>query len=127
MMLWILRGSFSAIIIGMATYAGLFFVNHYNDTRTGIGAFSLILVVGITAICVDLLIRNKQITTISAVYFGLLLGLVLGALFSMALEPFLSDWGWLQKNPQRLQSIRILITVICCYLTISTLLQTKDE
>ena len=31
--------------------------------------------------------KQKQITTISAIYFGLLLGLLLGWLFSLALEP----------------------------------------
>jgi uncharacterized protein YacL len=98
-----------------------------GDPESGKLAFGAILGIGFLVLVTDVLIRNKQITTISAVYFGLLLGLVLGTLFSMALEPFLSDWGWLQKGPQRLQSIRILITVICCYLTISTLLQTKDE
>ena len=38
-----------------------------------------------------LLVRNKQITTMSAIYFGLLLGLLLGHILSTALEPFLFD------------------------------------
>ncbi|MFL5241632.1 MAG: PIN/TRAM domain-containing protein [Gemmataceae bacterium] len=133
LMLWLLRGAFGAIMIGFA----YFFFNLYAgaepassggaDPESGKLAFAIILGLGFLVLVTDILIRNKQITTISAVYFGLLLGLILGTLFSMALEPFLSDWGWLQKGPQRLQAIRILITVICCYLTISTLLQTKDE
>ena len=71
-------------------------------------------------------VRNKQITTISAIYFGLLLGLLLGTLFSTALEPFIADW--LSKNPARLQMIRLCCSLlVCCYVSISTLLQTKDE
>jgi len=73
----------------------------------------------------DLLIRNKQITTISAVYFGLLLGLLLGTLFATALEPLIGDWGG--RPGEVSQGVRLLLTVICCYISISTLLQTKDE
>ena len=72
----------------------------------------------------DLREKQKQITTISAIYFGLLLGLLLGYLFSTILEPLLA--GAFNK-PQMVQLGRVLITVICCYVTISTLLQTKDE
>src|SRR5262249_49371265 len=64
-----------------------------------------------------------------AIYFGLLLGLLLGSLFMAALEPILPP-EWTPNNkefPQRYQVVRLLVTVICCYISISTLLQTKDE
>ena len=51
------------------------------------GAPSIILAVGGLVLFTDVCERNKQITTISAVYFGLLLGLLLGWLFSLAVEP----------------------------------------
>src|SRR5205807_4487139 len=84
-----------------------------------------ILCAGAFVVATDLMVRNKQITTVSAVYFGLLLGLLLGTLFSIALEPFIGDW--FNNSRQLLQGLRLLITLICCYLSISTLLQTKDE
>ncbi|TMQ34580.1 MAG: PIN/TRAM domain-containing protein [Planctomycetota bacterium] len=123
MLLWLLRGVFVALIICMATFALVYLGNpeHKYDTRMGIIAFVAILAVGVGIVVGDIFIRNKQITTISAVYFGLLLGLLLGALFSMALEPFLGT------RQDLLQPLRLLITVVCCYFSISTLLQTKDE
>src|SRR5207302_3513041 len=63
---------------------------------------------------------------LSAVYFGLLLGLLLGNILSAALDPFLFDPEPTKELVQR-QAVRLLITVICCYISISTLLQTKDE
>jgi uncharacterized protein YacL len=120
--LWILRGCFGVIVIGMATFA----LSHYEkqqSTLAGILAFFAILSIGILIVFTDLVVRNKQITTISAIYFGLLLGFLLGWLFSMALEPF--EGTWLLK--EQAQAIRGLITVVCCYISISTLLQTKDE
>src|SRR5207237_4358054 len=68
--------------------------------------------------------------TLSAVYFGLLLGLLLGNILSTALAPFL--FGLEAAPPgsvadQLRQGVTLLITVVCCYVSISTLLQTKDE
>jgi uncharacterized protein YacL len=126
LVLWMLRGCFGAIIIGMAWVAFEHFMSGPRpDSTRGIQAFVAILGIGFIVLASDLLIRNKQITTISAVYFGLLLGLLLGTLFSMALEPMVTDWAG--RNPEVSQGVRLLLTVICCYISISTLLQTKDE
>jgi uncharacterized protein YacL len=125
-LLWVLRGCFGAIIIGLALAA----FDYFNSSRPpetvrGLQAFFTIIVLGFLILISDLLIRNKQITTISAVYFGLLLGLLLGTLFSTALEPIVTDWAG--RHAEVNQGVRLLLTVICCYISISTLLQTKDE
>jgi uncharacterized protein YacL len=74
----------------------------------------------------DILVRNKQITTVSAVYFGLLLGLFLGHTLATAIDPFLSDWSIAHPEFVR-KGVTLLLTAVCCYVSISTLLQTKDE
>jgi uncharacterized protein YacL len=117
-----------AILVAIATGAVSYFaefniVDQRNYVTAGI-AFSLVLLISLVAVAGDLFVRNKQITTISAVYFGLLWGLVLGALISMALEPILSGQALTKALTQ---PMRLLITLICCYLSVSTLLQTKDE
>lgn len=129
--LWVLRGCFGAIIIGMAWIA----FDHFNnprvgpsDTVSGLYSFIGILALGLLIVATDILVRNKQITTISAVYFGLLMGLLLGTLFTFALEPFVpEDWGPTGRHPERLKVLRLLTTLIFCYISISVLLQTKDE
>src|SRR5262249_3967989 len=116
------------------------------EPTNGVVAFLIVILVGFGIVLVDLLVRNKQITTISAIYFGLLLGLLLGQIFATALDPFL--FGLEQPNApsreaspeaqaeyqravQRVQSQRrgltLLVTIVCCYVSISVLLQTKDE
>ena len=87
--------------------------------------------IGFLIVLTDVLVRNKQITTISAIYFGLLLGLLLGNIFSTALEPFIFSSTGLDADAASFQyqrkGLALLITVVCCYVSISTLLQTKDE
>jgi uncharacterized protein YacL len=122
MVLYLLRGCFGAIIIGTAILAYNYFVQKTSSTNDVLAIIALvgILAVGFLVVAIDILVRSKQITTISAVYFGLLLGILLGTLFSTALEPLVSD-------KQILQGLRLLVTVICCYVSISVLVQTKDE
>jgi uncharacterized protein YacL len=126
-LLWLLRGCFGAIIIGMAWWAFAYF-NHPSRGQidAGILAFVGILAVGFLIVAIDLIVRNKQITTVSAVYFGLLLGLLLGSLFWVALDPVITDWVGGPRS-EMYQALRFLIILICCYISISTLLQTKDE
>ncbi len=167
-LLWLLRGVFGAICIGIAMLAFRHFSEGPEDTTNGYIAFLCILGAGLLIVVTDILIRNKQITTLSAVYFGLLLGLLLGNILSTALEPFIFDWGAMRSGGgpsetaqlravpgdkegtvkleiirgggaagnaspqgQRAQyerkALSLIITVICCYIAISTLLQTKDE
>jgi len=123
MLLWLLRSAYLALLIGIAIFAASVFVEH-EETANAVFVPLLILVFGGIVLYTDLREKQKKITTLSAVYFGLLLGLLLGYLFSMALEPLMQNaFGKIRM----VQLSRVLITVVCCYVTISTLLQTKDE
>ena len=133
-MLWIFRGVFGAILISVSMIA----VRQYqaispDESFQAWMAFVCILGGGVLFVVTDILIRDKQITTISAVYFGLLLGLLLGNILSTALDPFLFEWDVVgasagaRDHLQRKALVALLITTFCCYITISTLLQTKDE
>jgi uncharacterized protein YacL len=137
-LLWIFRGVFGAILISVAMIA----VQHIQAIDPDASyqswiAFFCILGAGVFFVVTDVLIRDKQITTISAIYFGLLLGLLLGHILSTAVDPFLFDWGTptgtgagtaVARGQTQLKAlVALLITTFCCYITISTLLQTKDE
>jgi len=163
-LLWLLRGCFGAVCIGIAMLAFRHFSEGPGDSANGYVAFLCILGTCLLIVITDVLIRNKQITTLSAVYFGLLLGLLLGNILSTALEPFVFDWGIArpsgeqppqfvvhpadkegairidvaqggrrgaaiqeQRSQYERKALSLIITVICCYIAISTLLQTKDE
>ena len=123
MLLWLLRVAYIALVIGMAVISIALFVD-VKDMGGAVLAPLGILAIGSLVLFTDVREKQKQITTISALYFGLLLGLLLGYLFSLVLEPLMRD----AFQGQHFVALgRVLITVICCYVTISTLLQTKDE
>src|SRR5205085_12029522 len=74
-------------------------------------------------------------TTVSAVYFGLLLGFMIGTLIWMGVQPLVGQYLTIAGLPpdagpeaRRIETIlQFLITGVSCYLAVSTLLQTKDE
>ena len=124
MRLWLLRAGYITLVVGLAIYGFLsFYSNDPPDFANGLKAALVVIVLGGAALVVDWREKNKQMPTISAIGFGLLLGLLLGALFWLVSEPFITMWF----VPPMTHFTRFLITLICCYLAISLLLQTKDE
>jgi uncharacterized protein YacL len=124
-LLGLLRLIFFALVIGIATNV-LIYYHRFPDNLLLMGfvGFLGILVLGVFIILADILIRAKQITTISAVYFGLLMGFALAWLFWEALRPV---FGQYLADPHIQEVIRVFTIVAFCYVSVSTLLQTKDE
>ena len=124
MLLWLLRACFVALLIGSAAYS-FTVVSGTDGALKASGVAGGILVIGGIILFTDVIEKDKQISTLSAVYFGLLLGLLLGWLFTLALDPLiLNVFG---EQTSMVGVSQFLITVLACYITISTLLQTKDE
>lgn len=74
-------------------------------------------------IAIDLAVRRKDLTIITAVYFGLIVGLFLTYVAVLALAPFTSP------NPSDPLTVWLppVLGTILCYACISVLLQTKDD
>jgi uncharacterized protein YacL len=82
--------------------------------------FSGVLLIAFAVIALDMLFPRKRIEVISAIYFGLLIGVIFTNLLSLAMEPLLSGIP--------LRSYIVLgILIVMCYACVSLLLQTKDD
>ena len=78
---------------------------------------SLVVVAG------DLLTPRKRIQTISALYFGVIVGIFLSNLITDATQPAMQ----LYLHPKVHMAISSVLSIFMCYICISTLLQTKDD
>jgi len=131
MLLWLIRGIFLLLVIGLATGLaigiGKMLDERNTETAVLVSYISLaaVILLGIGVVAVDLSLKNKPVTTLSAIYFGLLLGLLFGYLFSQAIIPLIKPADiqaeWVT------QPLQMLITAVFCYICVSTLLQTKDD
>ena len=126
MALWILRGFFLLVAIGVGISIG-------QDIT--FGGFSmapeiLIPLGAVLVIAADAVFKTKRIDLISSVYFGLLVGLFLTYITGLALTPLFKniEGGSSTFNPEAIQSTIILfVGLSMCYLCISILWQTKDD
>jgi uncharacterized protein YacL len=81
------------------------------------------VLVPLAVMAIDAVIRRKDLTTITAVYFGLLVGVFLTYVAMLALTPVLplnprdSTWTWLP----------LVLGAVLCYVCTSLLLQTRDD
>jgi uncharacterized protein YacL len=85
-------------------------------------AFIGVLLAAVGVLVADVAMRRKRLDTITAVYFGTIIGLFLTYVFRLALTPLLEgadEWiiSWFQ----------LAIATVVCYTCISVLLQTKDD
>jgi uncharacterized protein YacL len=127
-LLWLVRGAFLALSIGIATSAMV----HFDEIESRLASFGLIVLLSLGVITLDALAKNKQITTISALFFGLLMGFLLANLFWRALDPIVSTYissTWPQPGVAVLVKnlVNLFTTLVFCFISVSILLQTKDE
>lgn len=73
-------------------------------------------------IAIDHGVGRKRLDTITSVYFGLLIGLLLIYVLKIALSPVLAT----ADTPQA-QWILMVLGMVLCYICISVLMQTKDD
>ena len=75
----------------------------------------------------DSFVRKKRIETISAIYFGLLIGLLLTYVFGIVLSPLLENIEDLTKREVYQTFFQLILGSLLCYTCISLLIQTKDD
>jgi uncharacterized protein YacL len=128
MLLNIIRGLFILIVAGLgARMAGA-----AANAKLWAVLFGGSMAIGITVLLVDLFTPRKRIQTISAVYFGLIVGLILSYYLQIAIDPILTFFLERAQSTARLTNelprvVTGLLTAVICYVCVSTLLQTKDD
>jgi len=124
MLLIVIRAIFVLVTAGLA--ARMAQVSETAGPLNPALVFMVVLAVAAVVLLIDLFTPRKRIQTISAVYFGLIVGLVLSYLLQLALSPTMDSLSLRWLAPQR-DALTTLITVVICYVCISMLLQTKDD
>ena len=85
-------------------------------------AFAGVILSAIAVIATDILVKHKRLDVITAVYFGLIIGLFLTYVTKIALTPVLP-----QSDSLFSVYLPMVLGMALCYTCISVLLQTKDD
>jgi len=117
MALIILRILFMFFAAGLATLL-------VNDDNFEIAhpwmVFVGVMVIAAVVVSIDMVFPKKKLDTISAVYFGLIVGIFLTYVVSIALTP-------LMQGSLHVDRIRLVMGMVLCYACVSLLMQTKDD
>lgn len=90
----------------------------------GWGSFLGVMLFAGGVIYADSVIRRKRLDVITAVYFGMIIGLFLTYVFQLALTPLLPQT---EEMAPLADWLRLAMASVVCYSCVSVLLQTKDD
>ena len=91
-------------------------------------AFGLMLLPTLGILLLDVLIPRKRVEVLSAVYFGLLIGVLLAYLLNLALRPLFNTPALFGGEGSAFEGGATMLSILMLpYLCISFLLQTKDQ
>jgi len=127
MQLLILRIVFACVAAGVATLLLTTFLNELGFSLLPWIVFLLTIALAGGVVAIDMMAPKKPIELISAVYFGLVVGIFLTYVLMLMLTPLLPKEDEGQWAVILHRSVPLMIGMAVCYLCISLLIQTKDD
>ena len=121
MLLNVLRAFFLLIVVGVAM--------NYAAAQQGYEfmAVSISLGLALLLIGIDVLIPQKSLFGLSGLFFGLVVGMLIAFGASLVLDLLVAAFRPSLEGTPLLSTTKVLLGVVFCYLSISFVLQTKDD
>ena len=89
---------------------------------------SIAILLFCVAMIVDLVTPNKKLATISAIFFGLVAGMLATAALSAVIDLLIAAWV---QRPDAISAqvamVKVMLGMTLCYLGVSSVLQTQDD
>ena len=130
MLLWALRALFVVLIAAVAFTA----LGSNDDATTALARYNfwfMLAAIGFSFVLIgiDMFLPRKSLAALSGAFLGLVVGMVAAYGLGIVLQTLVDTW-WLNfstDSPGTIAAIKLMIGVVCCYLSISFILQTKDD
>lgn len=126
----VLRFVFVLVLIGVG-------LSLASDERVGVlMAHRDLIVIGFTGaalivIAIDIFMPRKSLSVVSGLFFGLVVGMViaygLSLIIDLLLEANTPGGRPSDTSVSLVRAVKLGLGVVCCYLTVSFILQTKDD
>ncbi len=118
----VLRAAFLMVAIGLAVSILWQEILPIESPWMAWAVFLGVLLIAIGVIAIDIAIAHKPLDVISAVYFGLIVGLFLTWVAGLALTPIMPPSADRIRSP-----IQLMLAAVLCYTCITLLLQTRND
>ncbi|MCK4340171.1 MAG: PIN/TRAM domain-containing protein [Phycisphaerae bacterium] len=132
MVLWVLRGLF-VLLMGAVSFMAIK-SDAESFGRGGDLMVAAAMLFAVILVVVDLVLTRKSLAALSGAFLGLVVGMVfafaLGLIVDMMVGVFADvakgEEGYAKFAPV-VGAIKLMLGIVCCYLSISFILQTKDD
>ena len=125
MLLWGLRALFVTVIAAIAFTVGSDYAENTMRFVLMVSAIGVAMVL----IGVDMLLPRKSLAALSGAFLGLVVGMVaawgLGLVLDSLIKSVMPEMD--ETGMRVIAAIKLMIGTVCCYLTMSFILQTKDD
>ena len=125
MVLWVLR-AFALILIAAVAWRAFDFGNQATPQQTMIFLLGSVIFT-IVVMLLDVLFPRKSLAAISGGFLGLVAGMVIAYGIGLIIDLVAVLYVTTGLSETLISSMKLIIGIICCYLTISFVLQTKDD
>ncbi len=122
MLLILIRAVFVLVIAALG--AKMARIVGENQLANSFVIFIGLMIAALAVVAGDLMTPRKRIQTISALYFGVIVGLFLSNLINDTIQPAMEQ---LHLDSRLHMAITSTLMIFMCYVCVSTLLQTKDD
>ncbi len=122
MVIWMVRGVFVIVLISVLLL-GMQESGPFNQFYSALGGIA-ILVFGL---CVDFLMPRKKLNEFAGVFFGVVVGFLISLGINNVVQALFEVYGSGRLPGQWDSGIKWLITMLCCYISVVFVMQTKDD
>jgi uncharacterized protein YacL len=123
MLLWGLRGLFVLLVAAVAFTIGDDFEGQSMRFWSMVSAIGVALVL----IGIDMFLPRKSLAALSGAFLGLVVGMVAAWGLGLVLDSLIKSVAPEVAGGSVVAAVKLMVGTICCYLTISFILQTKDD
>jgi uncharacterized protein YacL len=129
MLIWIFRALFWVILVAfmLASVSSMEIAKESADRSANFTGVVLTgFGMGILVFLVDILTPRSKLGALAGVFFGLLVGMLVSAVLAPIVD-LVNESFYLQLIQETVASIKWLITISICFLTISIVMRTRDD
>ncbi len=130
MLLWSLRGLFIVLIAAVAFSAVGDASDSTDPTQLGQYRFLFMVIailITLVLIAVDAALPRKNLAALSGAFLGLVVGMVFAYGLGLVIDLLVEATARSLQGSSVVGAIKLMIGIVTCYLTISFVLQTKDD
>jgi uncharacterized protein YacL len=123
MLIWGLRGLFVILIAAVAFTIG----DDFEGQETRFWSMLSAIGVAMVLIGIDMFLPRKSLAALSGAFLGLVVGMVAAWGLGLVLDSLVKSVAPEVAGSNVIAVIKLMVGTVCCYLTISFVLQTKDD